>query len=927
MKHFLSLHSHSRYSSLDGMTPVESMVDKAVRLGQGGIGLTDHGNMAGAIQLYKACRAEDILPFPGLEAYLVQDHTVKDAKRYHLGLLALDYEGYTALVKLTSLSHTRPHFHIKPRIDMADLAALHESGASEHISLLSGCYFGLVQQTLVYKGPKAAEAVLRTYASWFPHTFVEIQHHNTDHTESDWSDDKLAIALYKLANKLGLPVVVTQDCHYLDQSERHEHTMMKRLTIHAKDVDSGDVGFPGDSYHLASAKWVGKHYDKPRLREIPAAADESFHHLLMLNDLVIPALETYQFRVPEIAKNPDSKLVKMAKKALVEMGLDKPKYRARMEYELGIIKETGFANYFLLVRRVIDFCEKNGIVVQARGSANGFLVCYLLGITQCDSIRWDLDPAGFLTRDRSKPPDIDLDIQKDRRDEVAEWVSSEFNAVQIGTWGRLGWDEEAGVQDKGKGSLFVKYLSTRRNELGDEEFKRRYPNKLSPFSIKEYEPEDYAKLSKLSDMQVVKGAGSHAAGFVLDHDGLLNEIIPTMLIASSNRTVTQPEMDDLEDAGFVKVDLLGLRTLASVARTLELMNTDWSFMENIPFDDRAVYRAIGRTKPGNGTFQLEGWTTAKGVRQMKPRSIKEVIEAMALFRPAMAESGYRDVYLYNRNHTDEIDYIHDVTEKHLKSTYGVALYSEQIIAICRDLGMEPEDVQRLVKAAKVKHGKAGISAASTRAFEGAERFFIDAATEHMDDMSAREIWNLIVGFQRYGFKKSHATPYGILAYRTAWLRYHFPHEFCTALLEVVSWADQKKEPDYERMVREYAFEEILPRYEEGHFDRSMTFDTADVNESGATWTLNPKTGTIRKGLLSIKGVGLNAAKAIAEGQPWSSVDHMIDTIPAKIVTGGKSWAKERTLNGTYHALQQAGALEAVGVKPTKCSCNYCSGKK
>lgn len=913
---YYSVHTHSRYSALDGMTPVQQLVEKAHSLGHPAMGLTDHGNMAGIYQLYKATRALDMAAFPGSELYIVDDHLNTKAKRYHVGLLALDYEGYMALVKLSSMSFTRPHFHIKPRIDMADLAALYESGATKHLALTTGCFFGLVVQALVNRGKPAAMAVLRSYASWFPNTFVEIQHHNTEHKQNaGWDDTRIAVALHKMAAELGLPTIITQDCHYCDLGDRHTHTFMKRLVIHGAD-DPGDVGFPGDSYHMAGSKFIKAHFDQPKLRAVWNDSLATYDHLLSLNKLSIPALDTYQFRVPEISKKPDRDLASLTYNAFDKLDLKGTKlktYDARIDEELDVIKDTGFANYFLLNYEIVQHAHSEGIIMQARGSANGSLVCWLLGITDTDPIEWDIPFATFLTKDRSKPPDIDHDIEKGRRKELIAWVGKRFPNTAIGTWAKFGFDEE-----KDKGNIPQKYMGARRRELGDAGWAAKYPNGLKPWMIEKYEPEDYESMMDLDAMHVLEKAGTHAAGYVLDSDGELFNVVPSMLIASSDNTVTQWEMDDIEAAGFLKVDLLGLRTLSSMNRTLQLMGEEWPFLKTLPLNDTSVYKAISQAEPFNGMFQLEGYTTAREVRKMKPKKIKEVIEAMALFRPACMYSDLGDgrsatrTYLDNRRYPEGIRYLHDVTEHHLKETYGVALYSEQILGMCKDLGMTPEDVQKLVQAAKVKHGKAGVSAASTAAFEAAETDFIQTCRDAgVSAPNAKSLWNLIVGFQKYGFKKAHATPYGLLAYRSAYLKHHYPREFHAALLETISWANPDREPDYEKVVRR-----LSRRMREQNDPQAIRIASADVNLSGATWTLD-STGLIRRGLLSIKQVGIGAASALADGAPYADLEDMFARLPAKIVNGGKSYAKTGELGGTYKALRQAGALESIGIDPLK----------
>lgn len=899
------------------MADVPTIVDRAVEYNMPALGLTDHGNMAGTFQLYKLCKAADIKPFPGIETYLVHDINDKDAQRYHVGLMALDYEGYKALVKLTSSAFVRPAFHRKPRIDFAVLAELHDSGLSRHLALTTGCYFGLPIQTLVTEGPERAKQIVRLYASWFPHTFVEIQQHYTPHPDG-WTDIDIAHELLAIADDLGLPMVVTQDCHYCDHDHRDTHTLMKRLTMHGSDP--GDVGFPGDTYHFADWREMKRHYaDDAVMQSIWNRSLDSLDHLLDLSKLSIPALDTYQFRIPPLHKTPVSKLRKECNDSLAKLIVDKKLsrtkdqlYRKRIEEELSIINDTGFASYFLLVQEIVDFAHSKGIVVQARGSANGSLVCWLLGITDTDPIKWDIPFATFLTNDRAKPPDIDLDIEKGRRAEVVAWVSKRFNTTQLGTWRKLAKSDDD-IEEEGKGSIFVSYMSAISRELS--------PKKLSAVKAKvgpapwdiARELGDLDELNKLDAMHVYSSAGTHAAGFLIDPgDGLLEELVPTMLIASSNTVVTQVDMDDAESAGFVKVDLLGLRTLSSANRTLQLMGETWDFMKTIPLSDSPTYTLLSRGIPHSGIFQAEGYATAKGMRKMRPKNIRDVIDAMAVFRPATMQSGYTDIFLRNRTQPDRIRYEADVLETHLSRTYGVFLYQEQVLAIARDLGLDSLTVQSMLKAIKVKHGKRGSSTESTRIFDESRDQFIEAGVDSgLRPETAANIWGMIEGFQRYSFKIAHATPYGLLCYRTAWLKHNYPSEFHAALLETIAWADPKKEPLYLAEVRRVRNEQ----HQKG-LDRPLRILGPHVNESGWSWTLNKETNAIRAGLLTIKGVGEGAARTIADHAPYASVKEMVDRLPAKIVTGAKEWSKPfhgtaDDLNGTYEFLLNAGALEGL----------------
>ena len=463
--------------------------------------------MSGVFQLYRACHNHGILPFPGVEAYLVDDLDQKDGKRYHVTLLALTTDGYKTLVGLCSQSHHRENYHYKPRIGLSDLAELAHHGKTVGMACLTGCFFGRVQQALVTHGDKEATRIAKMLAGWFPHTYVEVQHHNTDHGEDfGWTDDDLAVSLYEIAEKVGRPTIITQDCHYCDKAHKPLHNMMKNM---AYSGDAGDYEFPGDSYHMASTSWVRKHY-RDDLAKVWDASQESYTDLLHHHKLVLPMLDTYAYHVPALVKDPMSKLKRVSERQLKDAMLDGvPEYVARLDEELSTIRKLGMADYFLLVHEYVMWCEDEGILVMARGSAAGSLICFLLGITQVNPIQWNLTFDRFLTPDRIRPPDIDLDIEDVRRDDVVEYLSSKFGIIQIGTYNRLGYDEETG-----RGGLFVQYISGMRKKLGDK-FARQLGAVQNLHDLDKIRPDDANLLRGLADVPVRRSPGAHAAGFVV----------------------------------------------------------------------------------------------------------------------------------------------------------------------------------------------------------------------------------------------------------------------------------------------------------------------------------------------------------------------------------------------------------------------------
>jgi len=886
---FFHTHVHSEFSCLDGMADIRIMAEKTAHyLKQPALSLTDHGNMSGAFQLYKACKENGIKPFIGLEAYIVEDRNDKKAKRNHITLLAYTTEGYKNLAKLSSLSNQRTHYHYKPRIDLSDLAELSANGMLKGIACTTGCYFGLVSQSVVHGESEKAEKIIKLLDKWFDKVFVELQNHGTDHGDG-WTDDSLVNQLYTTANWLGLPTIISQDSHYCDKADKDLHNMMRMI---AYSADEDDLAYPGHSYHLASTSWVKQYYKQ----EVWDACEDSYKWLLDEHTLEIPPLEKYKYYIPAVTKNPLKQLsvlcnAKLKSNYEINKSGVLDVYQDRLATELDVIEKTGMADYFMLVNDYVGWCHEQGILVMARGSAASSLVCWLLGITQVDPIEWNLVFERFLSVERTRPPDIDLDIEDVRRDDVVNYLKNKYNIMQIGTYNRLSYDE-----DTGRGGLFVQYISAKRKILGDS-FARKLGRVNNLHDLDKVNPKDAERLRALGELPLRRSAGAHAAGFVISAPPLhkTEDWIPEMLIPSSDTMVTQMMMDDVEEAGFVKIDLLGLRSLTTLRRCLEMVGktgTDW-----IPLDDKRTFQFLRRGLTETGIFQMEGWTAARGCREVQVQNVRDLILVNALYRPATIDSGYVNQFLKNRKKPDGVRYPSDIFKRHLEETFGVPCYQEQVLAILKDLGMPIPELNSFLKAVKGKHAKAGYSAEANAVFEKNKQKFVELC--QATGMGKREItqgWKLVEGFAAYGFNRAHATAYSILGYQLAYLKINYPLEFHSALLETT--VGTSKDDQYIRETKRMGIN-ILP---------------ADVNLSGISWSLDAEAGAIRRGLSSIKGVGRNAAEVIYANAPYNSIEELISKCPARAVTGGKNWKSKRTLNGTLEQLRKTGALESLGIR-------------
>jgi DNA-directed DNA polymerase III (polc) len=895
------------------MSEVRHLVTKAAKLGHPAMALTDHGHMAGTVQLYKACKDQGILPYPAVEAYLVPEHEEWDGKasRYHLGLIALSLKGYRALIKLVSRSYTRPQFNRFPRIDWNDLALLSQE-ARDDIALTTGCYFGLPIQTLVtetvdpVKGlnfgklsnRNKARSVVQTYARLFPNTYVELQNHYTPHPDN-WTDEQICTEMFGIAQELGLPVVVTQDTHYLDVRHSSAHTLMKRSTYGGMED-----GFPGDSYHFASTRFIKNHHQAEHWE----AAQEGFTDLLDRHRVSLPALDTFRAHIPEVTTDPLKGVTQLVTRRLQDLastGLLAPskgrsgkpaetlaRYQERLDHELEVIEYLNIAGYFALVRQIVLWCQRNGVFVEARGSANGSLVCFLLGITQVDPLRWGTSFERFLSKDRKKPPDVDLDVSYTERKRLLEYISSHFPTQQIGTFQQLG------TNDEGQGSVMVTYKAGIRKQLGDDT--KALNDVKTVEDVKWFRPQDYQALKYLSEMEVKRSYGVHAAGLLISAPSLkMEDYVPTMLVASSNTKVTQFVGNDLEEFGFCKIDILGQITLTAMMKCQELIGGEHAEKTDdfswIPFDDKKTMATIGQGRLDTGIFHFDKFTKARGARDMQPRNTMELCLAQGLFLPGAMDTGQTAAYLKRRKMTREerqadIEYIHPAWEHALAKTYGTVIFQEQVIDILRELGMSIEAINIFFKLVK--------DSASGSLGRNAERMKVvkaefDKACHRNGIEDADAAYHSFAGLIAYAFNFNHAVGYGIRAYRTAYLKTHYPLEYMTALL---NYAGSEMEPKYVVECRRIGIR-ILP---------------PDINLSGASWSMDKGRNAIRRGLGAVKGIGPKAATDLVSNQPFKSVKDVYLRC-GRSVTGGDEYMKTKNpqdLIGTMKVLLDSGAFES-----------------
>lgn len=872
----VSLHAHSRFSAGDALPTPAQMVDQAVHLGMDALALTDHGTIAGSVQLYKAARKAGIEPMPGIEAYLAE-HT-KSRSVYHVILVAQNLAGYRNLCHLAT--RTAHNFHYKPLLTLNDLCEMSESGRTEGLVLTTGCWFGLLQRTYREVGPRQAEHLLMALDRIMPgQVYVELQSHGVTHEDGTKDIDRVR-ALVELADSVGLPFVVTQDSHYVHREDRPLHDTLKQLVSWSEDP--ADAMFPGTGYHMGGAAWMRKHFPTSKLPGVLDRAYSYMDDILAKTEVRIPELEKYSMRIPDVTpgKDPNDVLAARVERELATRSLPKrrhPEYLDRVATELDVVRSSGMAGYLLLVADLCDWMSAENIWFGARGSASGSILCWLLGITQADPIRFALRFDRFLSTDRTKPPDIDLDIEHVRRADVLQQLRDKYVVAHIGTslqFSLTGVSEEGVEEEEARaaGSLRVRYLSTYRKRTGEQ------------ITWAEVPTADVRKLRKLSGLSLISGYGVHAAGLVVtDSEAELDEL-PMSYIASSKTFVTSYGKDDVEALGFVKLDVLGLKTYSALRAACE-----WAGIEDpasIPMTDSQTMARI-RSAKVDGLFQLEGWATQKGIKQLRPSKLSDVIACMALFRPATLASGATQRYIDRAHGREPVPQMHpDITEE-CKDTYMVLLYQEQVIGVLRRLGMGVEDLNSMLKA--VKASNANVGNAKEVIVEQLSSIHSLAVARGWSEHDIAWLAGALEAFAGYSFNKAHATAYGLMAWRSAWLATHYPVEFWAGLLSV--WSGTPKEPVYRSAAKRHGVKVVSPH----------------VNSSEAVYY--PKDGKIYAGMLSITGVGTKAAAEITRHRPYTSVQDMVRRVNPRVITGARYVA----LNGdTAKAPGVMGHLHTFG---------------
>ena len=906
---FVHLHTHSEFSLLDGANRIGDLVRRTQELEMPGLALTDHGCMFGAWSFHKATTKAGLKPIIGMEAYVAPGDR-RDRSRsgqgerayYHLVLLARDRIGYQNLVKLSSIGYTEGFYH-RPRVDR-EVLAQHGEG----IIVSSACMAGEVARHLLADDWDGAREAASWYANLFDgRYYLEVQAHDSE------GQADLNAKIFKLADDLGLPVVATNDAHFLQPADHEAHDVLLCIGLGKDRNDPGRMKYDGGLYFKSAPEIAERFPGRPEVLENTLKiADEV--DLVFEKKYHLPA-----FPLPESHSDENDYLEHLAREGAKERYGEPlpPHAQERFDYEIGVIRNTGYAGYFLIVQDFIRWAREHDIPVgPGRGSAAGSLVAYALGITNLDPLFHDLLFERFLNPERISMPDIDIDFCFERRGEVIEYTRQKYGKDAVGqiiTFGTM--KSRAVIRDVGR-------------TLGFEPSETDKIAKLIPntpgqsFTVEEAvkglkEVKDLYKLDErhrqLFDYSMTleglsRHASVHAAGVVIA-PGPLDDYVPVCIQTGKNNgdgqdamAVTQYDMNCLEDAGMLKMDFLGLKTLTVIhdavvmvkARHGKLANPEtgesYETMDDVPLDDQAVYRMLAHGGT-SGVFQFESSLANDKLRSMKCDRFDDLVATNALIRPGPLDSGMTDVYIDRKLGRKQVTYPHPDLLQTLEPTYGVIVYQEQVMRIANVLAKYTLGEADVLRKAVGKKDADLIKKELGK--------FVERAVDNgVDKRIADELADQILTFGRYGFNKSHSAAYSLVSYHTAWLKAHYPAEFMAALLSSVL----DKTDDVVKYIGECR---DLPRYIP-KLDDPVEVLPPDVNESGWKFTVTDA-NQIRFGLGAVRGVGAGAVKSVLEaresGGGFTSLFDFLERIDT------------RALNKrACEALIAAGALDAFGFR-------------
>lgn len=843
---FVHLHNHSHYSLLDGLTKLDEMINYAKEQGSPAIALTDHGSMYGAIEFYQKAKKAGIKPIIGVETYLApgsrfDKNTREDARNFHLLLLAKNEIGYKNLIKLVSCAHIEG-FYYKPRIDWEILQKYHEG-----LIASTACLAGEIPRLITADKLAEAKKRIKEYNDLFGqgNFYLELM----DHPELE-DMDKVNRQLIEFSEELNIPVVATNDIHYLKKDDAEAQDILLCLqnkkkmtdTDRMKMIGSGDYSMRSNSEMIAAFK------------HIPEAIENTLKIADMCNlEIELGNTQLPHFNVP-VGYDGNSYLKEWCEKGIAKRFPDVSeeelkKVNERLGYELSVIAKMGWPSYFLIVADFINWAKDNKIVVgPGRGSAAGSLVCYLTGITNLDPLKYDLLFERFLNPDRISMPDIDMDFADIRRGEVLNYVGEKYghdHVAQIITFGTMA--ARAAVRDVGRVldepyefcdkisksiPMFTKLAEAIKTV---PEVKELYANEPAAKRILDY---------ALRLEGVARHASTHACGVLITKNPL-TEYVPIQFASSADRSIiSQYSLHPIEDLGLLKMDFLGLKNLTIIESALKIIKNTRGLdinIDEIPLDDQKTYKLFQEGET-TGVFQFESSGMKRYLRELKPTILEDIIAMVALYRPGPME--WIPDYIAGKHEKKKVLYLHPKLAPILEKTYGVAIYQEQVMQIARDLAgftMGQADVLRKAMGKKI---------ASLLA-EQKEKFIEGCVKNGVYKELGEKVFSFIEPFAGYGFNRSHAACYAMIGYQTAYLKAHWPVEFMAALLTSDQGDTDRVAIEIEEC-RNMGIKIMAPDINESF--GTFTAVTAGTKENKAV-TANEVINTIRFGLKAIKNVG------------------------------------------------------------------------
>jgi len=876
---FVHLHVHTQYSLLDGACRIKSVLQKAAEYGMPALGMTDHGNMFGAIDFYQTAKKVGVKPIIGVEAYLAMqgsrfEKTPKQkGNTSHLVLFARNNKGYQNLLKLVSTSFI-DGFYYFPRIDK-DILSQH----SEGLLCTSACLKG---EIAIHLRNGNYHAALKS-ADDFRHIFGKENYYLELMDHGLLEQKKVNEGLVKIAKELDIPCVVTNDVHYLEHEQHKAHDALLCIQTQSMLNEPNRMRMQSDQFYFKNPDIMKKEFDWiPNAITNTVEIAEKCNLELEFDKIHLPRFD------PPVGKTKEEYLRELCDKGLkTRFNQVSDEVKERLEIELTVIESMGFVSYFLIVWDFIRYAKEQNIPVgPGRGSAAGCLVSYLLGITELDPIKYGLLFERFLNADRAGMPDIDIDFCYERRGEVIEYVTRKYgvsNVAQIITFGTM--QARAAIRDVGR-VMGVPYADVDRiaklipNELGIniEDALLKEPQ------LKKLCKEDQSAANVIETAQVLEGlnrhASTHAAGVVIS-DKPLNEYVP-LFKTSDGQISTGYSMNAIAKIGLLKMDFLGLRTLTVISEATKhikrLHDVDLD-MNTILLDDKKTYALLSAAK-SFGIFQLESAGMRELLKKIKPSEFEDLISILALYRPGPMGSGMLDDFIKRKRGDVEIQYDHPKLESILKETYGIIVYQEQVMKI--------PVVLAGFSLLQADHLRRAMSKKISSVMNQIRKHFVVGCEKHsnIDDRRANKLFDLIDYFSGYGFNRSHSAAYALITYQTAYLKANYPVEFMCALLT--------SEKDNTDKVVEYVKEcnnmgiEILP---------------PDINKSIKYFDVIAK-DQIRYGLLAAKNVGATAIDSIIEkreDQPYESLNDLCERVDLRLVN-----------RKVLESLIKCGALDSFG---------------